>query len=493
MFAKVKDFFLINSGASQTIAKNAFWLGVSNIGGRLIRVIIIVYAARVLGVAEWGAFSYGIAVVAFLTILADFGINTVVTRETSRDRNSPDWITTLATAFRIKLILLSLVVILTVILAPYLTKIESARAVLPILALVLAMDALRDFGFSLIRADEKMEKEAFLFIITNLAIVGFGFLALSFSQTARSFAWAYAAGGATGTIATAILLRRYWPILLSGWQKSRIKNLFTSAWPFALSSLLGGLMVNTDVVILGWIKTAEDVGHYSSAQRIILLLYIIPGILASSIFPIMSRLARKDDLKAGRILSTAINSVCLISIPIMLGGFILADNIIGFFFGAEYLPGTIALKILLLTLAANFCGFVLVNTAFAYREQKSLIIYSALGGIVNIILDLALIPKWGIAGCALATLLVQVVTTTYIWWAMKKNVSFSVSKNLPKMVLASVIMGTATFFMKSWLFPVIPTILASGAIYFIALWILREPILIELKTLFLGAKAQTDL
>lgn len=69
MLKRIKSFLFENQTVRQTVAKNTFWLTVSNVGGRLLRAVIIIYAARVLGAGEWGAFSYAITLAAFLTVL----------------------------------------------------------------------------------------------------------------------------------------------------------------------------------------------------------------------------------------------------------------------------------------------------------------------------------------------------------------------------------------------------------------------------------------
>ena len=69
MFKKIKQFLFKNSSAKQTVAKNTFWLSVSNFGGRIIKAVIIIYAARVLGTAGYGVFSYALTLASFLTLL----------------------------------------------------------------------------------------------------------------------------------------------------------------------------------------------------------------------------------------------------------------------------------------------------------------------------------------------------------------------------------------------------------------------------------------
>ena len=69
MLSKLQGWLLHNTTVWQTIAKNTFWLFFGQMMSRVLRAIIVIYAARVLGAASWGAFSYALGIAAFLTIL----------------------------------------------------------------------------------------------------------------------------------------------------------------------------------------------------------------------------------------------------------------------------------------------------------------------------------------------------------------------------------------------------------------------------------------
>jgi len=85
MISDIKSFLLTNQTTSQTILKNTFWLGTGKIGGRLLRTILVIYAARILGPAERGVFSYATNLVAILAVLTNFGISAIFTRETAKN------------------------------------------------------------------------------------------------------------------------------------------------------------------------------------------------------------------------------------------------------------------------------------------------------------------------------------------------------------------------------------------------------------------------
>jgi O-antigen/teichoic acid export membrane protein len=480
---RIKQFLFHNTTTSQTIAKNSFWLSVSNIGGRLIRAAIIIYSARILGAAEWGVFSYAVTLVAFFTIFVDLGINPIITREASKTEAASEQAKLISTAFIARLVLLLFGILLIGVIAPRFVTLEGARALLPITSLILVFDVLRETGFALNRALERMEREAGLYLLTNLSIVVFGFIFLKFHPSAKSFTYAYALGTGIGMISTFYVLRENFRKIFSNFTPSLVKKIISSGWPFAISGLLGSLMINTDILIIGWVRSAEEVGFYSAAQRIVQLIYIFPAILAISVMPSLARLANKDNSKLRLILEKIISFSFLLAIPIAIGGFIMGRQIIGFVFGGGYLLATLSFQILILTIIIDFPATILSNAIFAYDRQKNLIIYSAIGGILNIILDFALIPSFGITGCAFATLIAQFISNIYLRKTMKGINYFQVLPHIKRVILASVLMGAVALTLTYSPLNVFISIAITGLTYFAILYALKEPLIRDIKSI----------
>lgn len=489
MWQKIKHFLLKNSTTRQTVAKNTFWLFVSNVGGRLIRAAAIVYAARVLGASNWGVFSYAITIVAILTTFTDMGIGNILVRETAKNRGTEYATRVFSTIFYIKTALLILGAVAVLVGAPYLSTLQGARVLYPVMVFILLFDAYREFGFAYIRATERMEAEAFVYITANFAIAVFGIAFLVFRPTVKSFAIAYAMGDSVGAIAVIMLLRKKIKDILTNFSRELIWPLISYAWPFVLSSFLALLMVNTDIFIIGLMKPAADVGYYSAALRIVQILYLVPGILAISVFPSLSRLAQQDRQKFRSLLERMILSALAFAIPVGIGGAITGRDIIGFVFGAAYLPAAAAFAILMLTMMADFPATLLSNAIFAHNKQKMLTIYAALGGITNIVLDLILIPKLGITGSAVATLIAQAVGNAFLWRVMKSIQPFAVLPHLKRVLSAAVLMAGVSAFFVAVRVPVIFTVAAGGAVYLGMLALLKEPLLKELKYTLRGSSA----
>ncbi len=414
---KITEWLFNNKSTHQTIAKNTVWLAFGQIAGRLFRAGIVIYAARVLGAASWGAFSYAIGIAAFLTIFSDIGINALITKEATRNPELKDQY--VATAFFTKLGLLAVFILGTIVIFPYLTNIPEASSLMPIVILVFAFDTLRDLGSAVSRALERMEIEALINVFTNLAITALGFAFLMFAHTSKALALSYAVGSGLGFAAIMITLSDHFRNIFTHFRAALIKPILATAWPFGLMGLMGTIMLNTDILIVGWMRSATEVGYYAAAQKPVLLLYIFPTLLASSIFPVIARLAKTEPEKIKAILERYIALVICAAIPVSLIGVLFAKQIILLLFGAEYLPAVLTLQILMPTILIVFPSAIIGNAIFAYDHHKSFLTFVIVSALCNLGFDFLLIPRWGIEGSAVGTFLTQLVTNFLIWRKLK--------------------------------------------------------------------------
>jgi O-antigen/teichoic acid export membrane protein len=475
---KIKSFFFKNTSTKQTVAKNTVWLTISNFGGRLIKAIIVIFGARMLGTAEWGIFSYAVTLAGFFTSFMDPGVNAILMREAPKAEEKQK-MTLFSTTLVMKITLIILTAIFVLIVAPYFTTLPGAKILLPIVVLIIAFDTLREFFSSFIRTMEKMEWEAGIFLLTNLVIVIAGFIFLLISPTAKAFAWAYVAGTAAGAITATFVLRRYLKNIFSFFDVKIIKPLIYSAWPFAITGALGILLTNTDILIISWMRSASDVGIYSAAIRIVQVFYIIPVVLQLSTLPLFARLANKDNEKFRVGLEKTVGMIFLISIPLAFGGFILGSQIMQLIFGSAYISGSWAFRILMLTLLVDFPATIISTAIFAYNNQKKLIITSLIGGIGNVVFDLLFIPKFGIVGSAIATLLAQILSNWYLWHTMKKINYFNVISKLKKVALSAILMSSVTLLLFSLHINVLINIIISAIVYIGILILFKEQLFKE--------------
>src|SRR3989338_5634912 len=230
-----RAFLFTNQGMKQTLTKNTFWLSFGEIAGRVLRLFIVVYAARVLGAAGWGAFSYLTSLAAILTVFSDVGLSSVVIREVTKNPELKDKY--FSTAFLFKFILTVLSFLIIVFLAPHITNIQVSQTLVYLVGFLFIFDSLRRFGASLFRAVERMELEAFVNIITQAVIVVAGFIALLMITSPESLAAAYAIGAGAGLLVTMYILRQDIKNLFSSFDKKLLKPIMSAAWPLSLAAI----------------------------------------------------------------------------------------------------------------------------------------------------------------------------------------------------------------------------------------------------------------
>ncbi|MDO8574549.1 MAG: polysaccharide biosynthesis C-terminal domain-containing protein, partial [bacterium] len=143
--------------------------------------------------------------------------------------------------------------------------------------------------------------------------------------------------------------------------------------------------------------------------------------------------------------------------------------------------GTSSFQILALTMVVNFPAVILTDAIFAYNKQKYLIAFVLIGGILNVVLDLLLIPKFGIVGSAWATLIAQSVANVYLWYKMRQINYFNIIPYLKRIVPVSILMAILAWILISVGVPVLVVIGLAVIFYFGVLYVTKEPLIGEVK------------
>ncbi|MFB6212777.1 MAG: flippase [Candidatus Magasanikbacteria bacterium] len=472
MIKRIKNFLFKNKSLAQKVIKNTFWLSTGEIGSRLIKAILIIYAARALGTAGYGVFSYVVGLAGLFTILSDLGLSQILTRQVSKEpKNSDKYF---VTGFWIKTLLLALTLGIIIFVTPHFSKIEAAVKLLPLAGLLVIFDGFRNYISAFFRGEEKMEKEAALTITTNLSVTTAGLGVLYYSKTAGSLTAAYVLSAGLGTFLGFYFLRGKIKKLFLKFQRKLITPLLSSAWPIAMMSTFGALMLNIDLIMLGFFTNSSDVGLYSAGQRIVQLLYIFPTIIAASFFPAFSKLAKKGAEKIKKVIQKSLKSIFLLAIPVSLGGAILGKGMMNLIFGPQYIEGALAFQVLIFSCLLVFPGKIFTNYLLAFNEHKKLIPFIIASAFVNVGLNWTLIPAIGIVGSSIATIGSTLVYNGAAWHLAKKIKSFDALNNLYKVIAGAVFMSIATTLLSIIGVSVVLNIITSAVIYFVVLYLLGE-------------------
>lgn len=489
MISRIRTFLFDHSSAKQIVAKNTVWMFLGEAVSRLAKMMLVVYAARVLGTEGWGTFSYALSLGSLLMLFSDAGLTPLIIREAIQEKEG--YRSFISTALGIKSIVTILSTLLVIIAGPHLSHIESAGFLFPFIAAILFFDVVRDLGFTLNRPTDRMEREMTAKTLMSIATLGLGLAFFTVNPTPVSLALAYISGGAIGTIAIwAIIrtdIRRYFgPI-----KQEMLRRVLGLAWPLALVTVFGQLLANIDVYMLGIWRDAGEIGLYTSAQRVQIFTLIIPTMIATSVFSIFSRRIENDAEGFAFALRKTLGAVMLVALPISAGGILLAPKLIAFFFGSAYVAAAPMLSILLLMLLAAFPLLVLSNAVVAQDKQRTLALSHIAGIGANIALNWLLIPQYGAIGAAVATLISTSLITFIVWKKLANVSAFPIIPKLGRTLAATACMTGLVLLLKHFGIGLIPIILAATLVYGILLFLLKEPVTREILALLWNSPQKT--
>jgi O-antigen/teichoic acid export membrane protein len=451
---------------------------------KLIRAGIVIYAARILGASEFGAFAFVMAIANFLAISSDFGVTPIVSREVARGSGSHSHY--LWHGILLKGSLLVVNVIAVVIIIPSFVTLESALPLFPLVALMLVFDSLRDFVLSIVRALERMELEAIIKVVSNVLIAVLGFIFIHRFLTTFSFLSAYVVGGGIGFFLAAMTLFSILPIKKVATSTKVFAEIVHSAWPLALLALVGGSVLNIDLVMIGWLSEPEQVGFYAAGQRLVQLFYGFFAIASFALFPVVMRLSHQGKVEGLRLaIERGVRVNLAIAIPALVGGVLVSRQIIETLYTATYLPAVPSFIILLTTFILMAPSAIINIIILAYNQQRWFLKFTLVVFIINIALNFVLIPSFGISGAAIATLISQSIATAVLFIGTRRSVRYSIFSGLHRILIANVILAVVVILLLKILsLPLALLIVIGASSYFFVLFILKEPLVTELLATF---------
>jgi len=220
---------------------------------------------------------------------------------------------------------------------------------------------------------------------------------------------AYIAGVTISIISTIAIILKYFTRL--GWQISpaKWKAIIAEGWPIALSGAFIFIYNSLDTIIISVMKGEQAVGLYQMSYKIIGTIFLLSALINQAYFPPLIDSAAKHKPDLPDIFNKSIQSALFWSIPITFGGMLLAERIVLFIFGPDYLPGVPAFKILIVNCVIFFLSSAMTSLLYAIKKQKQTVKIFFYGALANTVLNLFMIPYFGIEGAALTTVLAEIV------------------------------------------------------------------------------------
>lgn len=253
------------------------------------------------------------------------------------------------------------------------------------------------------------------------------------------------------------------------------------------------IYTNLDTVMLGFMASDADVGYYNAAVRIKSILVSIVASLGTVLLPRVSYYVEHGNLtEFRRITKKALNFVILLALPLMLYFMLFAKQGIYFLSGEAYtgaiLPMQIVMPTLLFIGLTNIMG---IQMLVPLGREKTVLLSVIVGAVVDLIVNVILIPKYAAVGSAVATLMAEAAVLVVQYVALRKDVGPAFRSVQYWKILLGLLAGTAASYwvtgvdFGSFLALVVSACLFFG-VYAAVLLLTKESFVLETVQQLLG-------
>jgi len=194
---------------------------------------------------------------------------------------------------------------------------------------------------------------------------------------------------------------------------SSTRDLISTSWPLFTSALLIILYSRVDLFMIDAKLPAEDLGHYTAAIKISEAFTMIITAYLASQFPRLLRVRKLGTEQYNAAMLKTLRECILFSLGSMFFVFLFAEQIILLIYGQAYLPAKHSLVVHVAGSIFVVQGIVCSQWLIAENLQIYRVYRVLTGLIVNILLNLYLIPKYGILGAACSTLVTQAISSVF--------------------------------------------------------------------------------
>lgn len=348
----------------------------------------------------------------YLGTIAEWGLGVLLTRELARDRQAIASTFGTALILRLGLAIVALPVAFLVIGGYQLFQSLGVitygistlgAALIAILTLTLLPSAIGSAVTSVFLAAERPIVPALVNLLNNVLSTALRLGALLLGFGVVGVAWAALAATVLNAVIFAVLLRRHfgWP----GWQwdSALARSMMRAAFPLMLNSLLMVVFFRFDTFIIRAFHGPRAVAEYGAAYKIPPIALILPPIIVNALFPRFSRQALDDRAGLLRGYRLTLRVLLLLALPLSTVVSALAPVAIRILAPGYGAAAEQALALLIWFVPMSYVNGIAQYVLIAVDRQGQITRAFALTAAFNLVMNLLLVPRWGIAAAALTT------------------------------------------------------------------------------------------
>ena len=447
-------------------------------------LITFPYISRILLPVGTGKVSFATSLISYFTMFAQLGIPTYGIRACAKVRDDKEELSrTVQELFIINLIMTVLAYVVLFLALMFVPRLQDEKLLYIIVSFTIIFNTI---------GMEWLYKalEQYTYITVRSIIFKFIALIAMFVLVKQQSDYVIYGGisifaASASNILNFINARKY--VYLRPLGNYNFKKHLNAVMVFFAMSCATTIYTHLDTVMLGFMATDADVGYYNAAVKIKTVLVSIVTSLGTVLLPRASYYVENNMMdQFKKITQKALNFVFLLAIPLMIYFIIFAKWGIYFLSGTAYTDSIIPMQIIMPTLLfigiTNILG---IQILVPLGKEKTVLYSEIAGAIVDLIINILLIPQFKAAGAAIGTLAAEIVVFIYQYIALRDEVGSAFRKiQYAKILLGIVLACLCSIWVTTMAFGNFVTLMISAVLFFgvygLTLLVLKEPLVIEI-------------
>lgn len=402
-----------------TIAKNTVFLSVGDMATRILSLLLIIIIARSLGDIGLGMYSFAFAFTDILLQVIDLGIPTYIMREIAKDR--PSGRQYLSNVLGLRLLLVLAIIIAGLSFAVIVHATPETKIVVLLATLGMTFNFLTDPFRAVFLAHEKAAYYAGLILLERSVFTITGLALLLTGHGLIPVIGMYAASQLISFLITSHIVKRKFATFRISFDTVFIKPMVKSSVWFWATNVLRMVYMRADTLLLSAIHGFAATGGYGAAYRIMEAFQFIPLAVVTAVFPALSHMHAKSRELSKLLYKKTFYYMLIIAFPLATGVMLIADKAIILFYGPGFQQSIMPLQLLIWAEAFLFMHLLMGYLLNAINKQH-LFTGITLGYVLlNVALNLMMIPKYSFIGAGIAAVVSQAAAAAALFYFCTKN------------------------------------------------------------------------
>jgi O-antigen/teichoic acid export membrane protein len=389
--------------------KNFIYLFSGDIGSRVLGFFATIYLARILGTSGFGLIHIGLAILSYAIIVGDGGLQFLGVRETAGNpKNLHEFSGQLiSTRF-----LLSLITLFVGIIAIYVFINSQELQTISIVYLLYILPGafLLDWYFQGKKQIGYVSLGKFAGMLSYLIFI---LLFVHSMKDLTNIAWGWTLGSLTNAVILWIIFVRNKNPINFNWQPQRYKKLLKTALPLGVAIIITQVVMQFPPIFIGIVSTTSDVGLYSAAFKLVLLLLFFDRAFYAIFYPTISYYFQESPEKLQHIFTNVLKLTVAFSLFVGLVSILCADFLIKIVFTSSFKEAVPIFQILV-----GYFILTLINSVFTFTligmNQEKIYIKSIIAGLIVFIISIIILGNYfGTVGAA-ASIVIYIFSSLII-------------------------------------------------------------------------------